>query len=951
MIKTIKYIVLSAAVAVFTVTACTKNELEQPVGQEGVTTFTGGFIESKISLGEKDGNGYPALWEKDDKIAIYNSDNGKLIGTATLKSGAGDREGVFQMQGSIAKGTKIKVVYPADAGYTVPAQQYQSESGKSSLETQAESSEIVSEGDGSIAFSLAHRAAVVKVSINTSEFASMKLKSVLLYSKDAALTDGSDYVRLNFKSIKALSSEQTVVFTTKPVTSPADFYLAVTMAKDNKTVTIPLLYQQKTLNAAQVNLIKVNNLKTADNAVAWYNPECTRYIPEGAWSYGTANSIVVNPTAGSTVTFDVRACGDFLGVIKHGKEPKYMQLRLGDMVDTGNAGMWEIDGTTPKKKKYAELLSYTPTIRLARDPQNSKKSVIGLIELTDKDQTIIWSYLFWASAPSRVQLPKSGVYIMDRNLGGSGADALTEKEMRGTLYQWGRPFPFGQNPGSATSTSASQVKDETVRVTNYAESAAKANQIAAIADNSNADWMQTEDHINDLWGNPSSDVNSKGGPKSIFDPCPSGWKVASAEAMREVYANATWDDVSNMYVYPNASVRWPVTCFIDGRYTVKGGDSKGLYWADSPWDCTFGAHFEYDRSKDTKDKSFNGTWRSNASAVRCMADPDSNDAEGVPDVQETEQPKTFSNPVIASALADPTIWKVGEEFRITSTGLQNAYSSNNLVKWPLASSLPVNSTERALCTQHGSQIWAPDVTMVNGKYMMYITCYNSATDNSIVALESADGKHFSYVGVVTSYNTNGNIKDTIDPEVVTDPSTGKVWMFFGSTGRIHRVELNSTGTALAGGASYVPVAGLDINNNSSRSKVFEAAYLHYRDGYWYMFASAGKYWDYSYKIVVGRSKTLTGTFVDKNGASMLDGNATTVISSASGDTLFGPGHNAAIFTDRRGQDYIFYHCHCSTISTNGDDRYGCLQRIFWGEDGWPYVTGGKPAATDIVPLF
>ena len=307
MTRNLKSILFCAAVAVLSVTACTKNELEQPVTQEGVTTFTGGFIESKISLGEKDGNGYPALWEKDDKIAIYDSSNGTLIGTATLKSGAGDREGVFEMQGSIAKGTKIKVVYPAEAGYVIPAQQYQSESGESVLETQAESSEIESQGDGSIAFSLTHRSAVVKVCIKTSEFSDMKLKSVLLYSKDAVLTDGSDYVRLNFKSIQALTSEQTVVFTTKPVTTPKDFYLAVTMAKGNKTVTIPLLYQQKTLTAAKVNLIKIDNLQTSDNAVAWYNPECTRYIPEGAWSYGTANSIVINPTQNSSVTFDVRA--------------------------------------------------------------------------------------------------------------------------------------------------------------------------------------------------------------------------------------------------------------------------------------------------------------------------------------------------------------------------------------------------------------------------------------------------------------------------------------------------------------------------------------------------------------------------------------------------------------------------------------------------------------------
>ena len=53
MIRNFKYILLSAAVAAFSVTACTKNEIEQPVGEDGVTIFTGGFIESKISLGEK----------------------------------------------------------------------------------------------------------------------------------------------------------------------------------------------------------------------------------------------------------------------------------------------------------------------------------------------------------------------------------------------------------------------------------------------------------------------------------------------------------------------------------------------------------------------------------------------------------------------------------------------------------------------------------------------------------------------------------------------------------------------------------------------------------------------------------------------------------------------------------------------------------------------------------
>ena len=35
-----------------------------------------------------------------------------------------------------------------------------------------------------------------------------------------------------------------------------------------------------------------------------------------------------------------------------------------------------------------------------------------------------------------------------------------------------------------------------------------------------------------------------------------------------------------------------------------------------------------------------------------------------------------------------------------------------------------------------------------------------------------------------------------------DPSSGKVWMFFGSVGKMHRVELDAEGTAVAPGARY-----------------------------------------------------------------------------------------------------------------------------------------------------
>lgn len=41
-----------------------------------------------------------------------------------------------------------------------------------------------------------------------------------------------------------------------------------------------------------------------------------------------------------------------------------------------------------------------------------------------------------------------------------------------------------------------------------------------------------------------------------------------------------------------------------------------------------------------------------------------------------------------------------------------------------------------------------------------------------------------------------------------------------------------------------------------------------RDGWWYLFASAGRYNDYSYAIVVGRSRNADGPFLTKDGKDM-----------------------------------------------------------------------------------
>ena len=163
------------------------------------------------------------------------------------------------------------------------------------------------------------------------------------------------------------------------------------------------------------------------------------------------------------------------------------------------------------------------------------------------------------------------------------------------------------------------------------------------------------------------------------------------------------------------------------------------------------------------------------------------------------------------------------------------------------------------------------------------------------------------------------------------------------------MKLAPDGRSLAPGAVYEHMAGVHgtRDNNPSRSKVFEGSYLHRRNGWWYLFASRGRYSDYSYAIVVGRARTLAGPFLDRKGRPMKDGFATTVLSSAKGDHFFGPGHNGEIATID-GHDYLPFHCHIQNATPSQRPLF--IQELFWDDEGWPYMSnGGKGVLTSGRP--
>lgn len=606
--------------------ACTK-EVTETTFAEGQTVFAGEFVNTKIALGDKEDGGYPAVWEAGDQLAIYNAADNTLIGTATLAGeSAGQRFGTFVLDQAIADGTQVKVVYPATETAGIAAEQTKVSASDKHLIAKAESETVTVQGQNAT-FALSQQNAIVKVDVSSTEFAGKLLKSVTIYSAGAAIANESDYARVTFTTPAAISANETqsAVFMTLPIATNTDFYVSVKLvdAQDElKTVSIPKKFTAKQLVGGKVNTIPFKNLASTDNAVAWYNPVCNRYIPEGGWCYGTSNTFVCNPTDGASGTFDVRAQGEFIDVIRYAKEPKGMQLRCGNMQKTGQGKMWTVDGTTPSKKGIAPLNSLNPTIKYNFSSNSVTNFVSGVFNLCDANDQVIWSYLCWAATINTVDLDNGT--IMDTNLGFGGTKTSDNTTLsdQGVYYQWGRPFAFGY-PSSADG----QTVNADLRIMSYQQSAENAMSMGCTTDENNRDWWQDGTHRYDLWGNPETTTTSTGGKKSIFDPCPTGWKVASAALLKEVYDNATDEDEDMVYTYKGS--QWSKTYFFNGNNASRGS-AKGLYWADSAVNDNYGRHFEiYPESTDKETqvvtpagKKFDGTWRANACAIRCMKDND-----------------------------------------------------------------------------------------------------------------------------------------------------------------------------------------------------------------------------------------------------------------------------------------------------------------------------------------
>lgn len=276
----------------------------------------------------------------------------------------------------------------------------------------------------------------------------------------------------------------------------------------------------------------------------------------------------------------------------------------------------------------------------------------AVIAIRDYFGNIIWSWHIWLEEDylaSYAHNYTGGGTFMNRNLGAnSNVRESTTSADYGLLYQWGRKDPFLSAPDRTTYGAAEPAV--------YGATITAKNQLYTMAETiqhptdfpytyNNTPWMVDGEKEIAFWDDS----------KTIFDPCPPGWKVPSKASWGTTFVSNLSDPgttTDGVYVQCGSANTWyPSVAYRQGAPTKNGssiyiqgqgilqhrGDnpyirvwcSDGILWRDSlrPSDSTrdnnfagenFSGLYDYDQDLLVSPWFYYGTYRDNACSVRCV---------------------------------------------------------------------------------------------------------------------------------------------------------------------------------------------------------------------------------------------------------------------------------------------------------------------------------------------
>lgn len=265
---------------------------------------------------------------------------------------------------------------------------------------------------------------------------------------------------------------------------------------------------------------------------------------------------------------------------------KFRTVKGNSSTPVGNVAscsiLWETFGTydAPKPLELISAVCYRDNF-IAFKTADTFKEGNALIAAKDASGNILWSWHIWLTDQPKGQVYKNNAgTMMDRDLGATSCTYLNDTSDDGLYYQWGRKDPFYmRSDKSAIASSPYVSSDSTYGTIEYAT----ANPTTFITGNSlNGDWYYTgTDRMGYTTRWTISDQD-----KSIYDPCPAGWRVPDSDfweiaygysVKTEIYSKSGGCDMSYYFGIGDSSIWYPES----GVYNTDGDCyyDFGCWWS------------------------------------------------------------------------------------------------------------------------------------------------------------------------------------------------------------------------------------------------------------------------------------------------------------------------------------------------------------------------------------
>ena len=573
--------------AIVSVVSCTEEiaSPQQPAGpslQEEAVTVHAVMDEdmTKVTLGDDSGETTEVYWEAYDQIGIKI--NEPTYTFDRTDDAVGSKTADFEYK---AGEPALPELTAGEYTFTYPA------NGKAYLASQTGTKEglkvyhymeatfTAEEGQGwndLPGLSFETKVAIVKLTLTNEAFKNKEVSTVTLKSAEATYTAAGTFTG-----------------------SDADGSIAVYLAVEPASLTdciITAICETKTYEAGlSDNTLEAGKLYRVSKTMETYI-DLSPAVEGQDGKYRTANSYIVSE-AGYYKFRAVKGNGTEAVGSASDKDP--------EGTPTTAVVLWETFGTDMAPQKgdlvkadveYTDGYVYFSTA----DTYQEGNAVIAVKDDKDTDSTeddvILWSWHIWLTdQPVGQNYNNNAGTMMDRNLGATSA-AKGDVGALGLFYQWGRKDPFLGSSSISESTEAASTIEWPASVESTSETGtieyAVSHPTTFITYNSkNEDWYYTDTENTD-----DTRWTTSGSEKSIYDPCPAGWRVpdggdsgvwskakgSSSEYERNYDSNDLGMNFSGDFGtdqtiwYPAAGCRDD----IDGSLSNFG--NLGFYWSATP---------------------------------------------------------------------------------------------------------------------------------------------------------------------------------------------------------------------------------------------------------------------------------------------------------------------------------------------------------------------------------